>query len=413
LVAAVTTNRRAGVIVCALAYVVLFGYALARPTTESLFLEVYGSKALPEVWLAVAAAALGVVALYNRAAARFPLGKVMVGAITVSALSLAALVALHRIGVGSASFLLYVWKDVHVVILLEALWSFANLVFPTETARWAYGLFCASGSLGGITGNLSVGKLADVLGTTGALWLLAPVFAIEILLVMFLAREAGHPAPKDRPKAGLDDLRLLTRSRYLGWMLVMVGLVQIVVTMIDFVYNQAIAEAYPVMDERTAIIGRVYAVIDAASLSLQLGTGIVLRFAGLRATLLGIPSLLGTIVVAFAVHPRFLLMAATKAASKIFDYSLFRAAKEILYIPLGYAEKTRGKALIDMLTYRVAKGGASFLLLGLVAVGATDAVLPVIVALVVAWLAVTLVVTRRHAALRSEAAVNSEPTADG
>ena len=63
-------------------------------------------------------------------------------------------------------------------------------------------------------------------------------------------------------------------------------------------------------------------------------------------------------------------MVVVKVASKSLDYSIFRAAKELLYLPLSQAEKTQGKALIDMLTYRVAKGGASVLLLILKKAGA-------------------------------------------
>ncbi len=33
---------------------------------------------------------------------------------------------------------------------------------------------------------------------------------------------------------------------------------------------------------------------------------------------------------------------------KALDYSLFRAGKEMLYLPLSYGEKTRGKALVDI-----------------------------------------------------------------
>ena len=61
-------------------------------------------------------------------------------------------------------------------------------------------------------------------------------------------------------------------------------------------------------------------------------------------------------------------------ASKAFDYSLFRSAKEMLYIPLSYEEKTRGKALIDMLAYRVAKGGASLLVAAMLALGIASGV---------------------------------------
>ncbi len=38
---------RSGVLLCSLAFVLLFGYAIARPSTESLFLEQHGAHALP------------------------------------------------------------------------------------------------------------------------------------------------------------------------------------------------------------------------------------------------------------------------------------------------------------------------------------------------------------------------------
>lgn len=49
-----------------LAFLIIGSYDLARPAAESMFLKAYGSKSLPYVWLAVAAAAAGVVALYGR-----------------------------------------------------------------------------------------------------------------------------------------------------------------------------------------------------------------------------------------------------------------------------------------------------------------------------------------------------------
>jgi ATP/ADP translocase len=56
-------------------------------------------------------------------------------------------------------------------------------------------------------------------------------------------------------------------------------------------------------------------------------------------------------------------MVITKIMSKVMDYSIARAAKEILYIPLSYSEKTQGKAMADILGYRVAKGVASAVLM--------------------------------------------------
>ena len=44
---------------------------------------------------------------------------------------------------------------------------------------------------------------------------------------------------------------------------------------------------------------------------------------------------------------------------KALDYSLFRAAKEILYIPLSFDARYRAKQVIDSFGYRFAKGGSA------------------------------------------------------
>lgn len=391
---------RSGVLLCSLAAVLLFGYAIVRPSTESLFFEVHGASALPWAWIAVALASAPTVALYNRAAAMRPLGQVMLWALAVCALSLAMLLALAHFHVRGSAFALYVWKDVHVVVLIEVLWSFANLVFDKKSARWMNGIFCACGSLGGLAGNLLVGTLAARWGTRAAPLLLLPLFIIQAGLVFWLARAAGHPQPKKKERIGLDDaVALLRRSPYVGWLVLLIGTVQIVVNLVDFIYADAIVTTYPELDARTAVIGQIYGAIDVASLALQVLSGLVIGAIGVRATLIAVPALLGTAVFSFAVAPRFAVMAVAKVASKAFDYSLFRAAKEMLYLPLSYEDKTRGKALVDMLTYRVAKGGASLVILGLAAVGASMGVVFATLGAIGGWLAITVAVARRYHAL--------------
>jgi ATP/ADP translocase len=171
--------------------------------------------------------------------------------------------------------------------------------------------------------------------------------------------------------------------------------VQVVITLVDYQYNGIVEELYPDKDLRTGIMGRVYAVVNTGTIVMHAAVGPILRLLTIPRTLLTIPLLLGAAVAGFAVHPAFAAMAVAKVASKVFDYTIFRAAKEMLYIPLGYAEKTAGKALIDMLTYRVAKGGASLLLLVL-ALGATSLWISWInLALIAGWIAITVVIVRR------------------
>ena len=47
---------------------------------------------------------------------------------------------------------------------------------------------------------------------------------------------------------------------------------------------------------------------------------------------------------------------------KALDYSVFKAAKEILYIPLPFAARYRAKEVVDVFGYRLSKGGVSLLI---------------------------------------------------
>jgi ATP/ADP translocase len=137
---------------------------------------------------------------------------------------------------------------------------------------------------------------------------------------------------------------------------------QIAVNVIDFQFKQMVEVIALSTHERTRIIGQVYASIDAGTIVLNLLTGVILARLGMRFSLLSIPAIFAAAGAAFALVPQFLTIAISKVSSKITTYSLFKAAKEILYIPLDYQEKTQGKAIVDVLMYRGAKGIASILL---------------------------------------------------
>jgi len=382
------------------AFIVLLSYAIARPTTESLFLESHGADRLPLVWIAVAVATVLVVAVYNRVTAGRHLVALMAGWALASAAAFGILLALRAAGVADLTAAIYVVKDVYIVVLIEIFWSLANTVFKLDEAKWLYGFFLLMGSVGGLVGNLGGGVLAEAIGTEATLAMVIPVLvlaavgAVAVKRLFPGAERAARSTELDRDLTA--GLRVVRRSSYLALMAALIAATQLAITLIDFEYNAILEVAYPNLDQRTKVIGQVYSAIDVLAIGFQLTTGVILRVVGVGRTLITIPMLLGVAVAAFAITPRFAAAAAAKVMSKAFDYSLFRAAKETLYIPLTYGEKTQGKAIVDIFTYRVAKGAASFMLLALATIGAGGWVLASTLALIGGWVAITVAIVRRY-----------------
>ena len=220
-------------------------------------------------------------------------------------------------------------------------------------------------------------------------------------------RPRNSTRPSDQETSSSPPLRfgevvqVVRKSSYVLLLVLLIAVIQLVVNLVDYEFNWIVRETFPDTDHRTAIIGQVYAALSVATIILHSMTGPVLRLVGVPAVLITVPVLIEAGLAAFVVWPGFLAAAVLKVASKCFDYTIFRAAKEILYIPLSYDEKTQGKQVVDVLGYRVAKGGASALLLGLAQIAAilratvVLLVSPLAMALVAIWLWLSIVVSRR------------------
>ena len=168
-------------------------------------------------------------------------------------------------------------------------------------------------------------------------------------------------------------MRVIWKSEYLLWVLLLVLLSQITVSLIDYQYKGILQDTYSNKNDLSAFQGWMYLSIDVGSLILQLFTGVILIKLGIGKTLNSIPILLGLLFLLVMFTPGLLLIAITRSASKFLTYSIFKTAKELFYVPLSYKEQTQGKAIIDIMIYRQAKILASILLLpslGVISYGA-------------------------------------------
>jgi AAA family ATP:ADP antiporter len=119
----------------------------------------------------------------------------------------------------------------------------------------------------------------------------------------------------------------------------------------------------PLQEPRTAFLGFFFGGVNAVAFLLQIGLcPLLLRHFQVRSILAAVPLLYGAAALAGVALPLLPILGAAFFLSKAVDYSVFRATKEVLYVPLPFAARYRGKMTIDALIYRSTKGGMSALL---------------------------------------------------
>jgi ATP/ADP translocase len=180
-------------------------------------------------------------------------------------------------------------------------------------------------------------------------------------------------------------------------LLAMILSTQVVAAVVDLNFQTVLQNAIPDPDRQTQWAGRFEALMNAAAAFMQfLATPLLLRFLPVGAILLAMPLIQLAVSVAAATRPGLATAAGAYLVFKTFDYSLFKAAKEILYIPLSFDARYRVKELIDVLGYRTAKGATSAALALVAHAGAAAARLytPVALAGALAWALAAAAVTR-------------------
>jgi ATP/ADP translocase len=68
-----------------------------------------------------------------------------------------------------------------------------------------------------------------------------------------------------------------------------------------------------------------------------------------------VPGITLGLIGIFVGFPHLWTMSLLRIFNKAADYSIYRAAKEILYLPFDYEAKNKAKALIDVWMYRFGK----------------------------------------------------------
>ncbi|MGH8562294.1 MAG: Npt1/Npt2 family nucleotide transporter, partial [Nevskiales bacterium] len=164
----------------------------------------------------------------------------------------------------------------------------------------------------------------------------------------------------------VEGWRALRGNRYLALIALMLLMSQIAEPIVEYQFMHLVEQAYPEREARTAYLSHFLSVLSGIALLVNLlVTPLIHRRLGAVAGLLVQPLLLGVAALTFALQSRLFVGAAMKIADRGLSYSINRASRELLYVPVDPATIYRAKAWIDMVGYRAFKiaGNAVILLL--------------------------------------------------
>ena len=342
---------------------VLFGYEFIRSVSTSLFVDAYGAENLPRGMMAIPPSMIVMLYCYGRLLSWQGATRALVITSLFSAILIIGCYAALVRGMHFAAVIIYVFREAYIVIVIEQFWSFVNSVLTTEQAKRINGPFCAVASLGSYLGGTLVSKWATVLGTEVLLLFTAGSLVPTAVLGVMAYRFGGEPKPSEEEaggRLGHIGIRTLFRSKYLVFIGVLIISTQVVSTVLDLRFNLLAELERPDKDMRTAFYGSVYGNLGLAAGILQLVVvPLALRFVALRYIHLTIPIVHFVSSLILTLSPSLRTGTAAYVIFKALDYSVFRAGKELFYMPLSYDSRYRAKQVIDSFGYRFSKGGSA------------------------------------------------------
>ena len=342
---------------------VLFGYEFIRSVSSSLFIEAYGAENLMFGMALVSPSMIVMLYCYGRLLSwRGATYALAITSLFSGILILGCYAALVR-GMHFAAVIIYVFREAYIVIVIEQFWSFVNSVLTTQQAKRINGPFCAVASIGSFAGGMLVKRWAETLGSETLLLFAAGSLVPAAVFSVIAYRFGGEPKPSEAEaggRLGHLGIKTLFRSRYLLFIGILILSTQLVSTVLDLRFNGLTEMELSEKDTRTAFFGGVYGSLGAIAGVLQLVVvPLALRFVNLRYIHISVPLVHLVSSLVLTISPSLRSGTAAYMIFKALDYSIFRAAKELFYMPLSYDSRYRAKQLIDSFGYRFSKSGSA------------------------------------------------------
>lgn len=350
-------------------FLIITAYYQLKPASRSLFIEAMGARQLPYAWILTAIATLLFITIYNKMVRRYSRNHVVMGTCLVVSISLIGYRFLLNFLNPAIAVGLYVFVDIIGVVLVEQFWSLANAIYSTKEGKSWYGLVGTGGLAGGVAGGaIASFIISQTPLTTPDLLLTAAITYLIIFLLTWAMGRFGIYC-ETTSYSGLNttskkSILTLVKNRYLLFIGGLLLFAQLVSPIIEYQFLNTIESVFPDQEARTNYISIFFSIMSFFSIAINLViTPLVHRFFGTIAGLIFQPLMIIGFSFMFMMIPTTFIVSAVKICDRGLSYSINRASKELLYVPVDPVLIYQAKAWLDMLGYRLFKVFGSFIIL--------------------------------------------------
>jgi len=344
-------------------FLLLFSYYLLRPLREAFGIA-RGADRLP--WLMTGTMAVMFLAnpAFAALVARFPRRRFIPMAYRGCAATLVGFFLLFRFlpghGGPALGYAFYIWLSVFNLFAVSVFWAFMADGLDQEQGQRLFSFIAMGGTLGAIAGAGATEYLArSGFRLDSGLLLLAAALGLELAvqcaraLAVRFQMGAGCAADREPGPGLLEGLKLFARSPYLLLMGLYILLFTITSTFLYLQQGQIVAKALSTPAARTAAFARIDLWVNVLTLFTQVfWASRLIRGLGLGAVLCLMPVITLAGSAALWMMPSLGVLAFVQILRRGLHYAVDRPAREVLYIPLGPAERYKAKPFIDTFVYR-------------------------------------------------------------
>jgi hypothetical protein len=345
-------TRHATILAATTAALLIAQQVAAKAARDAFFLSRFESANLPPAMAAAALIGIGSALVVGRLMVRYGPARCVPWLFGLQSALFTLEHAASTFAPAQVAVVLYLHVAALTPVVTSAFWSALNERFDPYTAKKVIGRIGAGATLGGVFGGLATARLGQVLSIRSVLLGIALLNLLAVAGALFL--RANRPADEPRAETTVSGLAVLRRTPYLRDLAVLVGLLAVADSWLDYVFKAEAGSAFGSGESLLRFFALFYAATAVLTFVVQVSlSGRALRELGLGGAVAALP---GVVLLAGAVSvaaPGIASTGMVRGLSAVVESSLYRSGYELLYTPLPAAAKRATKAVLDVAMSRI------------------------------------------------------------